>query len=220
MLALYRELISLTIDSDDGTDHKVADLFIRDRDLRLSHLVVEFDGVIGHLQAVFSRAAFAMPDVAAGRWPVRERVDAGAPQGARDGVPPWVASLLGPHGAVIGPEMIPETMLERDPEGGHSARLRSAGQWLDARVTAADGAVGMVADVIFDLGRDAMIGLAVADGPPGSRHAVPAELIREIDWSAAEVRVACPAALVASSPGLPPAADAQWWAGVRIHYNP
>lgn len=240
MLIRYKDLTSLTIDTDDGADHKVADVLVTDRDLELAYVVAAFDGWFASNKAVVRRQDFGAPDMSAGVWPTRIRQDdlkhAPPPRDDQAGArgPDRNATttlLLGPYGGVIGPgiaredDASPAVPGQTDPAGlAGDGAPRSVGDWLGAPVAASDRAAGDLMDVLFDSDdwRVSMLVVATGSGGPEHQRVVPARLIERIDWDAPGVQLNCAAERVDSSPDLYDMRDAfegKWYNQVLAYYG-
>jgi hypothetical protein len=166
MLIRYQDLVSLRLVATDGSEHAIEDVFVTDKDQRVTYVVADIGGWFDDRKAMVSIERFGEPDVAAARWPCnldeaaleerpapRSEVEPGqktlpdamlAPVGSRVS-PRLLYGSAGDEAMPIPPKADPK---HKAPEG---ATLHSVGEWiLDTDVRASDGPAGKLMGLIFD----------------------------------------------------------------------
>jgi hypothetical protein len=69
MLIRYQDLVSLRLVATDGSEHAIEDVFVTDKDQRVTYVVADIGGWFDDRKAMVSIERFGEPDVAAARWP-------------------------------------------------------------------------------------------------------------------------------------------------------
>lgn len=219
MLARYRDLLTLKIDTGDSDQHRVSDLLVDDR-LALSCIVADFYGWSRSHKAVVRASDFGSPDLHAGVWPSglkRGDLTPASPQGEADA---GEAEALRAASLPAGGCMVSRALAEGAPTGGGS--LHPLRQLMGAAVEAPDGEAGRVIDAVLDFETRAVSAAVVETGRRLAEHqrVVPLEMVAGLDWNLPSVRLGCPVRRLVDSPELHEVAlDRTWWSAVRAYYG-
>jgi hypothetical protein len=180
MLIRYQDLVSLRLVATDGSEHPIEDVFVTDKDQRVTYVVADIGGWFDDRKAMVSIERFGEPDVAAARWPCSldeaALEDRPAPQSdAAPGQKTLPDAMMAPLGTRVSPRLLYGSAGDdampiapkadpkhKAPEG---ATLHSVGEWiLDTDVLASDGHAGKLMGLIFDSGDWKARYLVVATG--------------------------------------------------------
>jgi hypothetical protein len=211
MLIRYQDLVTLRLVATDGSEHKIEDVFVTDRDQRVTYVVADIGGWFDDRKAMISIERFGEPDIAATRWPcsldeaaLEERP---APQSeAEPGRRTLPDAMLGPVGGRVSPRQlygsagddalpIPPKSDPRHkaPEG---AKVRSVGEWiLDTDVHASDAPAGKLMGLIFDTTDWKARYIVVetgGEGLPRNQRVIETAHIADMDFDDRTVRLTLP----------------------------
>jgi hypothetical protein len=207
MLIRYQDLVSLNLVATDGTKHRIEDVYIEDRGLRLAYVVVDLGGWFDDRKAMVSIDRFGEPDVSKSEWPctldeaaLEERPE---PRPEEAGTKSLPDALMIPVGSRVSPRLLHRSIGDSDlpiaakadpkgriPEGAH---LRSVGEWIvDTDVEATDGKAGKLMGVIFDQSDWTTHYIVVeqgGDGLPENQRVLQARRITGTDFEHRRVRL-------------------------------
>ncbi len=211
MLIRYQDLVTLQLVATDGSTHAVEDIFITDKDQRVTYVVADIGGWFADRNAMISIERFGEPDVAGTRWPctlddaaLEERP---APKSeVEPGQKTLPDAMLGPVGGRVSPRLLYGSAGDdalpippkadpkhKAPEG---ATVRSVGEWiLDTDVHASDGPAGKLMDVIFhtsDWKARYIVIETGSGGLPQNQRVIEATHVAEADFDARTVKLTLP----------------------------
>ncbi|WP_118138302.1 PRC-barrel domain-containing protein [Oceanicella sp. SM1341] len=251
MLMSYRDLTRCTLLTTDGSRDPVEDLYFDGSRWSLTHIVADTGSWLESRRTVIGAGLAAKPDFETLEWPVRvsqEQIRAAPrpesfPAEERsaeewglfdlDAMPPI---LIGPMGETYSPLML-EAQLQHWandeteesearkalPERPSAALIRSTNALLGHEISATDGEIGTISDVLVDLDSMTLRHIVVDTGNwlPGRQVVLPVERIEAFDWAGGRTVVNVDREGVKNSPPLEglPDLDHRWDRSVLNYYG-
>jgi hypothetical protein len=239
MLIRYQDLVTLRLVATDGSEHKVEDIFVTDKDQRAVYVVADLGGWFEDRKAMISIERFGEPDIASTTWPctlddaaLHERPEPGSEVTGGKTLPD---AMLGPVGGPVSPRLLygsagddalpiaPKSdPKHKAPEG---AVVRSVGEWiLDTDVHASDRPAGKLMGVIFETSDWKARYLVIATGGDRlsrNQRVVETTHITDMDFDARTVSLALPGDEVDKALDLHEVDDVEgkWYNKVMAYYG-
>lgn len=208
MLIRLRDLTSLTVQSEDGASHRVADLLVRRDAPVVTHVVTRLGGWLARRGCAVRVGAMGLPDLSDRVWPAA--INEAAVEKAGSG---------GAVAVLCAPDALPDPSDVAATEG--IAPLAALSSIDGKPVMAEDGrTVGTIMDLVVDVeGHRVTMMVVEVDG---TQRVVPVRALDRVDWDAGTVHLTCAAERVGSAPDLHEVGDeieGHWYNRVLAYYG-